>query len=281
MMVGSSAVQCLHWSSNKQSKLAIFMASDRSNLPLSIGANHIHLKRVGSTNQYTADMIAKSKPMEGTVISAAYQYDGKGQIGRYWESEDGMNITCSTILRPIFLEASDQFRLNIAVSLAVWDFVDHYISSDDVRIKWPNDIYVGNKKIAGILVQNTLIGKRIDSSIIGTGININQVQFSDHIPNPTSLAGEIGSGFVLDDVYPWLFRFLTKRYLQLRAGKVDSQREEYLSALYRIGEEGRYISGDNEWVGTINGVDDYGRLIICRADGETHAYAFREVSMVV
>lgn len=280
-MDGPSATLCLHWSSNTQSKLVIFMASDRPNLPLSIGANHIHLKRVGSTNKYAADMIAKSKPMEGTVISAAYQYDGKGQIGRYWESDDGMNITCSTILRPIFLEASDQFQLNIAISLAVWDLVDHYISSDDVWIKWPNDIYVGNKKIAGILVQNTLIGKRIDSSVIGTGININQVKFSDHIPNPTSFAGEMGSRFVLDDVYAWLFRFLTKRYLQLRAGKVDSQRKEYLSVLYRLGKEGRYMSDDREWVGTINGVDDYGRLIICRADGEAHAYAFREVSMVI
>ena len=151
-----------------------------------IGNNHIRLNRVNSTNKYAVEMIAKSKPIEGTVISASFQYEGRGQIGRFWESEAEKNITCSTILRPDFLEASDQFQLNIAISLALHDFISHFLDNKDVKIKWPNDIYVGDKKIAGILLQNSLIGKKVNSTIVGTGININQTEFSGDVPNPTS-----------------------------------------------------------------------------------------------
>ena len=103
------------------------MALEPSDNSLLVGSQHIKLKRVHSTNKYALEFISKSKPMEGTVISASYQYDGRGQIGRYWESEDGKNITCSVILHPTFLQASDQFQLNMAVSLALHDFIDHFL----------------------------------------------------------------------------------------------------------------------------------------------------------
>ncbi len=247
-----------------------------------IGNNHIRLNRVNSTNKYAVDMIAKSKPIEGTVISASFQYEGRGQIGRFWESEDEKNITCSTILRPDFLEASDQFQLNIAISLAVHDFISHFLDDKDVKIKWPNDIYVEDKKIAGILLQNSLMGKTVSSTIVGTGINVNQTNFSVDVPNPTSLAIELGNEQDLEVMFAWLFRFLTKRYLQLKNGQVDSLKSEYLDSLFRK-DVWATFKNKNEltWEGKIKGVDESGRLQIEGRKGKLNVFNFREVTHVI
>ena len=257
------------------------MALGDSNNSLLIGSNHIRLKRVNSTNKYAVDITSKSKPIEGTVISASYQYDGRGQIGRFWESEEGKNITCSTILHPRFLQAHDQFQLNMAVSLAIHDFMCQYVDEKtfSIKIKWPNDIYV---KIAGILIQNTLKGRNISTSVIGTGININQASFSDHIPNPTSIAKITQSEVDLELAFPWLFRFMTKRYLQLSKGYADNIRKEYLEQLYRKDEWAafRYPDG-NEFSGKIIDIDQQGQLIIQKKDGGIETFAFREISFVI
>ncbi len=260
------------------------MALEDSNNSLLIGNQHIRLKRVNSTNKYAVDITSKSKPIEGTVISASFQYEGKGQIGRFWESEEGKNITCSTILYPTFLLAHDQFRLNTAISLAIYDFVDHFLSNEEleIKIKWPNDIYVGDEKIAGILIQNTIKGKYINSSIIGTGININQVDFSKYIPNPTSLFKILNSRIDIEMAYLWLFRFLTKRYLQLSAGQIDQLRNEYLKHLYRKDiRSGFKEKDDSTFEGKIIGVDPIGQLVIELQDGVERSFAFRELKFVI
>jgi BirA family biotin operon repressor/biotin-[acetyl-CoA-carboxylase] ligase len=247
-----------------------------------IGNNHIRLNRVNSTNKYAVEMIAKSKPIEGTVISASFQYEGRGQIGRFWESEAEKNITCSTILRPDFLEASDQFQLNIAISLALHDFISHFLDNKDVKIKWPNDIYVGDKKIAGILLQNSLIGKKVNSTIVGTGININQTEFSGDVPNPTSFALELETEQDLEVMFAWLFRFLTKRYLQLKNGQIDDLKTEYLDSLYRKGIWSKFKNQSEEiWEGKILGVDESGRLLIEDKKENLKAFNFREIKHMV
>jgi len=260
------------------------MALGHSNNSLLIGSQHIKLQRVNSTNNYAIDTISKSKPIEGTVISASFQYEGRGQIGRYWESEEGKNITCSTILHPTFLQAHDQFQLNMAVSLGLHDFISHFLTEKDqnVGIKWPNDIYVNNEKIAGILIQNTLKGKFINSSVIGTGININQIKFSDHVPNPTSLSKLLNSDIDIELAFQWLFRFMTKRYLQLTAGQVSLLRKEYLECLYKIDIWSSYMNEDNAiFNGKITGVDEIGQLTIEMEDGKSQSFAFRELKFVI
>jgi len=260
------------------------MALGHYNNSLLIGHQHIRLKRVHSTNKYAVDIISKSKPIEGTVISASFQYDGRGQIGRYWESEEGKNITCSTILRPKFLMAHDQFQLNMAVSLAILDFIEHFISDKKhkVQIKWPNDIYVNDEKIAGILIQNALVGKFINSSVIGTGININQVSFSDKTPNPTSLAKILNFEVDIEMAIQWLFRFLTKRYLQLSSGLVEAIRNEFLENLYRK-ETWANFEDENGSIfsGKIIGVDEIGQLVIELRNGTNKSFAFREVKFII
>jgi BirA family biotin operon repressor/biotin-[acetyl-CoA-carboxylase] ligase len=260
------------------------MALEDSDSSLLIGRQHIRLKRINSTNKYALDVISKSKPIEGTVISASFQYDGRGQIGRFWESEEDKNITCSIVLKPSFLPAPDQFQLNIAVSLAVLDFVNHFLAKTEVKvsIKWPNDIYVGNEKIGGILIQNTLLGKFISASIIGIGINVNQVKFSSDIPNPTSLIKMLNDKTDLDTAFSYLFRFMTKRYHQLSSGDIESMKEEYLAHLY--GKDVWLIfhsENESQFKGKIVDIDEIGRLNIQKKDGIIQSFAFREISLVL
>ena len=257
---------------------------EHSNNSLLIGNQHIRLKRVHSTNKYAIETISKSKPIEGTVISASFQYDGRGQIGRYWESEEEKNITCSIIVHPTFLLAHDQFRLNMAVSLALHDFISHFLPNENhkVCIKWPNDMYVNDEKIAGILIQNTLKGKFISSTVIGTGININQIHFSDTIPNPTSLSLKLNSEIDIELAFQWLFRFLTKRYLQLSAGHVVSLRQEYLENLYRKDIWSDFKDeNDITFSGKITGVDEIGQLQIEMHNGNIKTFAFREIKFII
>jgi len=260
------------------------MALKPSNNSLLIGSQHIRLKRVNSTNKYALESISKSKPIEGTVISASYQYEGRGQIGRYWESEADKNITCSTILHPSFLLAHDQFQLNMAISVAMHDFINHFLNdpSLNIRIKWPNDIYVNDEKIAGILIQNTIKGKYISSSVIGTGINVNQLDFSKNVPNPTSIFKILNSELDLDNAYAWLFRFLTKRYLQLSAGYIEVLNKEYLENLYRRDIWASFKDvDDSAFNGKISGVDETGQLVIELEEEGFRSFAFREVKFVI
>ena len=260
------------------------MALGDSDNSLLIGSQHIRLNRVNSTNKYALEMSSKSKPMAGTVISASYQYDGRGQIGRFWDSEAGKNITCSTILYPAFLLAHDQFQLNMAVSLAIYDFIEHYIDAVEskVKIKWPNDIYVDDEKIAGILIQNTLKGKYISSTVIGTGINVNQIEFADAIPNPTSLLKITGKEIDIEAAFPWLFRFMTKRYLQLTNGRIEAIRSEYLDCLYRKDIWSTFMDDTTrKFRGKIKTIDPQGQLVVELENGKHQSFAFREVKFII
>ena len=131
------------------------------------GAKHYHLSEIDSTNNYALNLLSKSTPAEGTTISADFQTHGRGQYGRDWLSESTKNLLSSIILYPDFLPANEQFSLSKAVSLAVRNCINSFLPSKEIRIKWPNDIYCDDKKIAGILIQNLLTGNKINVSVIG------------------------------------------------------------------------------------------------------------------
>ena len=162
---------------------------------LFIGQNSINLKSIDSTNSYASELLRQNAPLEGTMIYTFDQHNGRGQRGNTWYSQPNKNATLSYILYPTFLQIEKQFLLNKITCLAVADLMAEIIGHSKgltqkdkaVQIKWPNDIYVGNKKISGILIENTLRETSIRSSIVGIGININQTDFTDAI-NATSLA---------------------------------------------------------------------------------------------
>jgi len=259
------------------------MAKIDSDIPLLVGKPHIRLESVNSTNRYAIELVSKNSLTEGTVISTSHQFAGKGQIGKFWESEKGKNITCSTIFLPQSFPVSDQYYLNIAIALAVHDFVEHFIPSKSVKIKWPNDIYVDHKKIAGILIQNALKGKFIDSVIVGTGININQTKFCSEVPNPTSVALENEyQEQDLENMFLWLFRFLQKRYLLIKANRFQSLSEEYHSHLYRKNEIHSYELPDGKrFEGMITGVSSDGRLSIKTNDDKILQFSNGEISYCI
>ena len=160
---------------------------------------------LGSTNQHALQLLKESTPAEGTIILTHDQYAGKGQATNKWESAPHKNLTFTTILYPKFLPARKQFLLNQVVSLSVFDTLQKYIT-EGLTIKWPNDIYVFDKKITGILIQNSLQGHTLQSSIVGIGLNVNQIDFPpDIVQRATSMkkAGEQPAHIcVLLELYP-------------------------------------------------------------------------------
>ncbi len=144
------------------------------------------LDSVKSTNSYLAE-IADDAP-HGTVVAARAQTAGRGQRGNSWEAEPGKNLTFSLLLRPDAVDAVDQFRISEAVSLGVVDALRSEVHLPErIAVKWPNDIYFDNRKICGILIENSLMGRSIKHSIAGIGINVNQREFRSDAPNPVSL----------------------------------------------------------------------------------------------
>ncbi len=226
-----------------------------------------------STNEYALSLLSKSKPIEGTVISAHHQTAGKGQIGSSWLVEAGKNLTLSIILQPHFLPIPRQFLLNQAVSLAVVDFLGQFVPSDHVRLKWPNDVYIKDKKSTGILIQNTLSGTKIQHTVIGLGININQTTFPPSLPNPTSLALATGKDdYVLDELRQTLFSCLESRYLQLKANQWERLNDAYHQVLYKLNEIHFFQSAEGAlFKGIITGVTEQGLL---KVDTDTGLQTF-------
>ena len=155
---------------------------------LFIGSNIIFLPEVDSTNSYATELLKNVNIAEGTVIHTAHQTQGKGQRGNSWEAQIASNLTTSIVLKPSFLELKNQFFLYQITALACYDLMAELLNNSqyDIKIKWPNDILVNKKKIAGILIENVITHSTLNYSVIGIGINVNQLLFTDGI-NATSL----------------------------------------------------------------------------------------------
>lgn len=249
------------------------------------GANIIQLPSVDSTNNYALQLIKEGKCFEGTIVWALQQTEGRGQRGKSWNTKAGENLTFSVIYLPVFLAVGCQFRLSQAISLAVADclktlFIDKKRDTNPIKIKWPNDIYIHDKKVGGILIENSVQQGNLSSSIIGIGLNVNQTNFPLDLPNPTSLKLELGNEFKLKELLDDLCKNLEARYLQLKANHWDKLEADYLELLYRLGEEARFIY-KGEIVATVKGTTSAGMLILETSDGETLKCGMNEVSMVI
>lgn len=286
-----------------------------------LGKNCIEVDKADSTNSYLAGLVSGSlipgpspkekgvmTVFEGTVVVAKHQEQGRGQRGATWESEPGKNLTLSIFLQPAFLRPDEQFRLNKAVSLGVLEFIHPLLhlpqegrktaqgfgslpfgESEErglVSIKWPNDIYIGNKKVAGILIENSVSGNRLQHSIVGIGINVNQEKFSAGLPNPTSLKLITGKEFDLSECLQELCSCIERRYLQLRPhpnplphgeGAID---RDYLKNLYRFKEWASYKYKGDAIKAKIIGVTPIGMLVMETESGKKIEYDFKEVVFI-
>lgn len=235
-----------------------------------------HFNTLGSTNdEATAECYT-----DGDVVVAECQTKGRGQRGHTWISGEGLNLTFSVVLEPFAFEMRSQFLISQITALALCDVMRGY--GIEARIKWTNDIYVGDKKIVGILIENKISSQWLRRSVVGVGININQMVFDPSLPNPTSMAIEGGCELDRDEVLNSFLESLASRYEQLKAGDWELLRADYNALLYRRGElyDFRLASGELSR-GAIQRVEPAGELVIAWEGGAECSYLFREVEFVI
>lgn len=240
-----------------------------------------HFEILPSTNDYANLLLSKSKPSEGTVISTYNQTQGKGQHDSIWESSANQNLTLSILLQPTFLLPKHQFWLSQAIALAIRDFVADFITNKQVFIKWPNDIYIEDEKVAGILIQNIISGSTLSHSIIGSGININQIDFGfNSHRNPTSLAKVNKITYNLDELRQYLFWHIEVRYLQLKNNKIHKIQTDYMDHLYKYQIPHQYeLPTGERFTGFIQGITPFGNLVINK-NGELLTFGIKEVKFL-
>ncbi len=242
-----------------------------------IGSNVVRLGRVDSTNNYARDLIRDKTSIEGTIIVADEQTEGRGQRSNSWLTEPNKNLTCSYILKPVFLAAKDQFLLSACVALAVFETVSHFVVNHDIRIKWPNDVLIDDRKVAGILIENSLRGTMLETSIVGIGLNVNQHVFQQGL-NATSLSSLVEEDIELDKVLEKLSECVEKYYFQLREGKFEAILRNYNDHLFAANKPRMMsINGHSELV-KIAGAKHSGELELQRADGTHTLHQHHEIA---
>jgi BirA family biotin operon repressor/biotin-[acetyl-CoA-carboxylase] ligase len=229
---------------------------------LFVGQNLIIIKQIDSTNNFLKELLSNSKPfIEGTVIMAEGQYAGRGQQQNRWHSEDGKNLTFSVLLKPSFLPLSQQFDLTRAISLGIINALTPLLG-DQLKIKWPNDIYYADGKLGGILIENLVQGGQIKNSVVGIGLNINQEVFPPAVPNAVSLKQILRKDYDLKLLLSDICKNIEAAYLNLKAGRFDVVRKDYLERLYWLNERRMFRTKDHVFEGVIENVKDNGFLIL-------------------
>lgn len=246
---------------------------------LFVGQNLVELKQVDSTNTFLKNLLSNSTPVpEGTVIMAEDQFAGRGQRENTWHAQPGKNLTFSILLNPRFLTAQQQFDLTRAISMGVYDAL-HPLLRDSLKVKWPNDIYYGDKKFGGMLIENVLQGSQIKHSIVGIGINVNQEDSHPSATNATSIKKILQRDYDLKTILAEICNHIEAYYLQLKAGKFTEIRELYLSRLYRLNEERWFKSKGEKFTGRIKNVTNEGLLVVEQNSGE-HLYNLKEIEFI-
>ncbi|MDR1644883.1 MAG: biotin--[acetyl-CoA-carboxylase] ligase [Tannerellaceae bacterium] len=237
----------------------------------------IRLDETPSTNLYLREYLQKEPLPEGSVVVARSQTAGRGQAGNTWEAAPGENLTFSLVIYPSTTPASRQFIISQTVALALKETLDDY--TDGISIKWPNDMYRHDRKICGVLIENSLAGREIQSSIIGIGLNLNQTRFTGNAPNPVSLRQITGKTYDKDEVLKHFLTVFYSYYLLLLEEKEDELRAAYRAALYR-GDGTFYTFSDaaGRFDARIEDVEPSGHLVLRLRDDQKRRYAFKEIS---
>jgi BirA family biotin operon repressor/biotin-[acetyl-CoA-carboxylase] ligase len=241
-----------------------------------LGKKIIQIESVDSTNNYIANLMNVGKIDHGMVILAEVQRNGKGQRGSKWLSNPGENLIFSMFLDTATLSVNHQFVLTEFVSISVCNALKK-IGIDSV-IKWPNDIFVNKKKIAGILIENQIKGLNLNGTIVGIGLNINQVHFSDL--NATSIKIEKGVFFSVQEFVFILLNEMNLIWHLVQENNFKFLEKEYLNNLWLLNQKSIYNDIKGEFEGISKGIDEIGRLIIER-DECLFYYDLKEISFVI
>lgn len=242
----------------------------------------LHFKELDSTNNYAHTFLKekKNQNQEGILIYTDFQCKGRGQAENFWESEAEKNLLLSIICFPDFLFAEEQFILSKFFSVAIVEFLQK--NQIFAKIKWPNDIYIGNKKVGGILIENTIVGNKIKNSILGLGLNINQSEFSKDIPNPTSLLLETQKQFSVSNVLNDLIEIFSEFYLLMQNSEYQYFEKKYLELLYCKDEIRKYKHKNQTFEAKIFSISEYGQLILEEIKSkEKLLFNFKEVELII
>ena len=241
-----------------------------------------HLDTTASTNDDARD----EKYREGDVVWADFQTAGRGQRGHEWHSRKGKNLTFSVVLEPLFVPIAEQFAVSEVVALALVDMLSDY--GIEAKIKWTNDIYVGDRKLVGILIEHSLAPSTLRRTIVGVGINVNQTEFDSSLPNPVSMAQLLGRELDAEAILGCFLAHLQRNYEALREhqsaadGQPSALHARYNSLLYRKGEFHTFaLPGGERFSAKITGTAPSGALRLEQRDGKTKDYLFKEVEFII
>ena len=243
---------------------------------LFVGKNCFKFDEISSTNDWLMMRISNQKFHEGTVVFASVQTHGKGQRGSHWFSQSNKSLTFSVLLKPSFLAPIHAFDLSICVALALSDSLNKLRLG--FKIKWPNDIYFEDKKIAGVLIENQMNRSVYQNAVVGIGLNVNQLHFDD-LSNAISLKQIIGLEFPVEKVMEHICESLEARYLKLRSGHFKDLKKAYMSNLYGLNQLQSFFVDNKKLNGKIINVLRNGFLQIELMSGEICDYDIKEIKL--
>lgn len=213
------------------------------------------------------------------LLTAEYQTAGRGRPGRSWEADHGRNLLFGMLFHPDFLPAARQFRLSQILALSVAEALDGYVAG--VTVKWPNDVYVGNGKICGMLLEHTLRGAVISTTVTGVGLNVNQREFRSSAPNPVSLAQLTGREQDREALLLEICSRFASRFSDLREGMEGSVHAAYMERLYRREGFYRYRDAAGEFEAIPDSVSPMGPITLRDRQGRLRTYNFGEVAHLI
>lgn len=245
---------------------------------LFVGQDAIFLPEVESTNSYAIALLKNVNLTEGAVIYSTNQTKGRGQRGNSWISGPGLNLAVSYVLKPTFLSIDKLYYMYIISALAVHDLMAEILDSSqfDIKIKWPNDILVNSKKIAGILNENFLNNTIANTTIVGIGINIGQEDFKG-VENVTSLKLLGSKPSNVNDILKALSKHLENYYLKLKAQQFDALLKNYYTHFYKKGELQTFIINGQEKEFTVKGINEKGLLALTDHTNKEHYFDIKEI----
>lgn len=243
--------------------------------------HHIHFAETESTNKYARESVARQST--ATLITTDHQTAGRGQRGNSWESEAGKNLLFTLSLPTRGIAASQQFALSELISVALCDVLSEY--TEDIRIKWPNDIYYKDKKLCGILIEHDLEGAHLTRSLIGVGLNVNQSHFTSDAPNPISLSQILGHEVEREALLEAIIDHFMELYTQYTSSTPTLSRatlhEHYTRLLYRRDIPAPYADAQGPFTATLCTVEPDGRLILKDQQGRLRSYLFKEIIYII
>ena len=250
----------------------------------------MYIKQTNSTSTLLREQYSDDLPHLYT-IRADYQTAGRGQTGNSWESEEGKNLLFSALLRYNDLRAADQWRLSMLVALALWEVLAKHLPEEQLTIKWPNDIYFGDKKLVGILIENSLVGGYVGYSIAGIGVNVNQTKWLSNAPNPISMKEITNQDYDVETLMnEWIDAM--KKWEQCTTDELSIV---YLQHIYRRNGWHKYVERevsvaptsiakqgiDGIFRAELVGISEQGELILRKENNEEQAYHFKQIRFVI